>query len=335
MSPAARAERTVRVASVNVLGCSATRLQSTRLRLDFLVAIARAIRRRGWRNLDAVVFPAGFLRTTDWLGPLSPSERRRVIESSDVGDITRVAAAKLIGSSPGCVFVVGLDTHLHRPWGFRGDQAAALVDAQGCLGVTRKVFPVDGDTNEWGRAPYLLDPQDAYGGERFVALPNGSSAMVALCYDAFVFSEIARGPSSKLGAMRYRTDREDGWNVFARGEAQAWIAALGDQIARHRPNVVLNPIHGFARVGAEGFWQRHGLASVSSFLDGALSVGAAHFRAALPETGQSPLASQHVPQEHLAMGGLRQAHVKTPIDSFTIRLRSAPRNRALVRLFEN
>ena len=60
-----RGSRPARIVSIHVKGSPATRPRSTELRLDFMVTIMRAIRRRGWRALDAIVFPAGYLRTAD------------------------------------------------------------------------------------------------------------------------------------------------------------------------------------------------------------------------------------------------------------------------------
>jgi hypothetical protein len=321
------------VVSVNVVGCPALRASSTEVRLDFIVSITRAIRRHGWTNLDAIIFPAGFLRTDHWLATMTASARRTALDQSVVGEVARVAASKLNDGSPGCILVMGIDTHRYQPWGFRGDQAAAAFNTGGCIAVTRKVFPVDGDTNEWGRAAYLLDRQDADGDERFFPLANGQRAMIAVCYDAFALSELALGPTGKLRAMRYRTDPVSGWAEFEPAERHDWLDALRDQIAHRAPRVLLNPIHGFVRPGSCRFWQRHGLASASSYLDGALCVGAAHFKSRLPLPHESWLATAKVPRDHLKRGNLRRSHEKRPQDAFELKHRRTGRC-ALLRLFQ-
>lgn len=264
---------------------------------------------------------------------MAPADRRAVLDQSFVGDVARVAASKLNEGSPGCALVLGIDTHRYQPWGFRGDQAAAAFNVGGCIAVTRKVFPVDGDTNGWGRTEYLLDRQDAGGDERFIPLANGEWAMIGVCYDAFAMSELALGPSGKLRAMRYRTDAVEGWAEFEPAERLDWLDALRDQIAQRAPQVLLNPIHGFTRPGSCRFWQRHGLASASSYLEGALCVGAAHFKSGLPLPHESWLASAKVPRDHLKQANLRRSHEKRPRDAFELKHRTTGR-RALLRLFQ-
>lgn len=325
---------TSRVASVSILGCRATRYQTTRARLDFLIRVSRAIRQKGWASLQAVVWPAGYLRSSDWLAPLDPATRRAVIDDSEIGDVVRVAARKLDATSPGCILVVGLDTNRWLPMGFGGDQAATVFNVGGCIGLTRKMFPVNGDTNGSRRSPYLLDYQDAAGGDRFIPLSNGRWSMIGVCYDAFALAEQARGPTAKLRAFRYRTDPDHGWDFFDKGEAARWMETLNLQVASVRPDVFLNPIHGFERPGADRYWQRHGLSTASSALGGAMCVGAAHFKKALPSPLRSPLASANVPESHLGQGGRRRVQEALPIDAFVVRDRFNKNRQALVRLFE-
>ncbi len=326
--------RPARVVGVHISGDTAKRYQSTELRLDFLVAIARAIRQRGWTDLDAIVLPAGYLRTDHWLAPISSEARRNLIGSSDLSSGCCFAASRIAQSSPGCVFVVGIDTNRRRSLGFRGDQALAAFNADGCLTVVRKIYPTDGDTNEWGRAPYLLDYADAASQARFLPLPSGRSAMLCLCYDSFVFSELALGPTHKLRHMRFRTDPSHGWDYLAPDDAWQWMGALRRQIAVHGPTVVLNPIHGFAREGSDVFWQRHGLAVASSATGGGLAIGAAHYRHGLPSPTHSMLSAIDAPAGQIGMGAFRRAHPATVVDSFTLRAAGHRSTRALIQLYQ-
>jgi len=236
--------------------------------------------------------------------------------------------------SPGCVLVVGIDTNRYLPWGFRGDQALAAFNEGGCLTVVRKIFPTDGDTNECGRAPYLLDYSDAVGDNRFLPLPSGHNAMLCVCYDSFVFSELALGPSDKLRAMRYRTDNTEAWDLLRPQDAWDLLHDLRRQIALHSPTVVLNPIHGFERQGSDVFWQRHGLAVASSALGGGLAIGAAHYRRALPEPNYSLLSAIDVPANHVGLGANRRAHPSSVVDSFTLHARGHRSLKALIQLYE-
>ena len=326
--------RPCRVVSVQISGDTAKRPQTMSHRLDFLVAIVRAIRQQAWGQLDAVVLPAGYLRTDQWLAPLTPEERRHVINASELGMVCRFAISRLAERSPGCVLVVGIDTNRHRPWGFRGDQALAAFNEGGCITVVRKVFPTDGDTNEWGRTPYLLDRADADGAARFLPLPCGRTAILCLCYDSFVFSELAQGPTAKLRAMRYQTDPVDGWDALTPPQAWRWLQGLRHQIQLHEPTVVLNPIHGFERQGADVFWQRHGLSVASSALRGGFAVGAAHYRLGLPAPDHAMMASLGAPPVHIYQGGRRRAYTAPVVDSFALKHRGNRRLRALIQLFE-
>lgn len=313
-----RGSRPARIVSIHVKGSPATRPRSTELRLDFMVTIMRAIRRRGWRALDTIVFPAGYLRTADWLAPAPTTLRRAMIDAS-VGDICVQAVRKLSEGSPGCVIVTGIDTNRFRPWGFRGDQALAAFNQDGCLAVVRKIFPTDGDTNEYGRAPYLLDHEDALTEDRFLPLPNGDIAMLCLCYDSFVFSELALGPTTKLRAMRYKTAVPDGWDDLTPTESWLWLSDLSHRIRTHWPRVLLNPIHGFDAPGREVLWHRHGLACASSFLGGGLAIGAAHYQRTLPTEGFAMLAATRAPPEQLGLANFRTAYTHAPTDSFSVR----------------
>ncbi|RYZ87124.1 MAG: hypothetical protein EOP04_12415, partial [Proteobacteria bacterium] len=133
----------------------------------------------------------------------------------------------------------------------------------------------------------MLDRADADGMARFVPLPCGRTAILCVCYDSFVFSELALGPTTKLRAMRYRTDPVDGWDNLKPATSWQWISDLRARIGEHRVSVVLNPVHGFEREGSDVFWHRHGLAVASSGIGGGMAVGAAHYRDALPTDGHT------------------------------------------------
>jgi hypothetical protein len=100
------------------------------------------------------------------------------------------------------------------------------------------------------------------------------------------------------------------------------------------PTVALVAIHGFERPGREGYWQRHGIASVSAALGG-LAVGSAHYRR-LTRRDQlkTPLASSGVPREHLGAGIRRRSQPLAPTAAITIVTPSKKRVLAVLRLFE-
>jgi len=321
-----------RIAAVCVTGRPCTQARFNEQRLELIALVVREISRRGWTELDALLFPAGFLRSDAWFGPLHPLDREHELDASDFADALRFAARRLDRRSPGCQIIVGLDSRKPN-WGFRGDQLVVAFNALGVTGSARKIFPVDGDTHGWGRAPYLLFEHDPGDERRVIRLANGAEALLSVCYDAFVLSELQIGPTSKRRALRYVSDESDRWRWFERGEADAYLGRLQSLLSRVRPTVHLVSLHGFEAPGRELRWQRHGIASASAALNGALTVGAGHYNHGLPEDIRThSLAAQHVGEKHLRQGPHRRAHVRPAQDGFHVRLPNS-RLQALIRLF--
>ncbi len=321
-----------RVVSVCVTGRPAAQERSNDARFELMALIARAISARRWSGLDAVLFPAGYFRSDLWFGPLSGLDRALAFDAEPFGDHSRAMARKLGRRSPGCHVVVGLDTRRSRHR-FSGDQLVVAFDGLGVSGAARKVFPVDGDTNCWERAPYLLfenDPDDPW---RVLRLPSGGSALLSVCYDAFALAELRIGPTPKRRALRYFSDETDDWRWCERVVADAYLQRLDDFIEDRRPKINLVAIHGFERPGGELRWQRHGIATASAALNGAMTVGAAHYKHALPyRVENQPLAAARVDERQLWMAAHRPAATFPAVDGFYVKL-SRPRLDALVRLF--
>ena len=337
----ARRSRPARIVTVCVAGHPPSQQRFNTNRIELLSKVVHEIRRRPELDpIDAVLFPAGYFRLSQWFGALSDPERFDAISSELLAEACEHAAGRLFKRSPGCLVVVGIDTN--RPastWhgcGWRGDQLVAAFDADGAVGIARKIFPVSQDTDGWGRAPYLLFTDDALSGARFVELPNGDTALLSACYDAFVHTELVLGPTKKRLAMRYiGSTTGEGWDELSRREADRMLEAFEIRLAEYQPRVHLAAIHGFKRPGGELLWQRHGIATASAALEGALTVGAAHFSESLPASADSaPLAAFGVFRSHLHAGAHREACAHYPIASFETHLKWAPSTRALVRLFE-
>lgn len=325
--------RPARIVSVCVAGHPITQERFNANRLKFVSKVAREVHRRGWQALDVIVFPAGYVRVTDWLGPLSYCERVARLEAEELADVCRGAAHRLRTGSPGCLIAVGIDTN-KSPSGWRGDQLVVAFDRHGVVGLARKIFPVVQDTDGWGRAPYLLFNADFDSPRRFVTLPNGERALLSACYDAFALAELAIGPTVKRRALRHLATPE-GWTNLNRDEIDRLLLSFGDQLRSLRPTVNLVALHGFRSPGRDLYWQQHGLATASAALGGALTVGAAHFTSSLPKRlGSAPLAALKVPAAQLHASHNRTAHALAPVDGFETALAWSPGHRALVRLFE-
>lgn len=330
---ALRSRSPAKIVSVCPLGRPAGRTGQNDARFELLYAVIRHVTDRQWTDLDAVLFPAGFFRGRDWYAPLWFEERCDQLLSGEIGQVCQRAARRLARASPGCLLVVGVDTN--KPtWEWRGDQLVAAFAGEDVVGLARKLFPVDADTNEDGRAPYLLAAHDFNDPKRFVRLPSGAMAALSTCYDAFVFAELALGPTGKRAAMRYVLTRDGPDDLTVEGRNRL-LGQLTEQLAQHAPQAHLISIHNFERPGAEIYWQRHGIATACAALDGGFAVGAGHFAERLPaQLERAPLASAKIHRSHLFLSHNRRERKHPPTAGFVVTLTGCPRAQALVRLFQ-
>lgn len=327
--------RRPRIATVQVLGDRAGKPKhnASRLLLMGQVVEALARRERQW-ILDAVLFPAGYFWLTQALGPLDGAARAGAIEASALGPPVR-AAAVMLAEGAGTLLVAGIDTHPYAK-GRSGDQMMAAWRGDQIVGVARKIWPSHLDTRKGARRKLAIFEADAQDPGRMLALPGGGVGMMCVCYDAFVFSELALGPTARRGHLRYlaRGDRDWEASAFERNE---FLEAFQLLITRSRPNVALIGIHAFEDVGQETFWQRHGVAVASAGLGGSLAASAAHFTRRLPRVDDpwhAPLASFGVEDRHLSRGYYRTALKHWSRDGFYVTVPNQPDLVALVRLFE-
>ena len=324
----------VRIATITILGRPALRVSQNQLRGELLIKVARRIRRRlGWSNLDALLAPAGMFRSDNWYGHLPSPMRLELADEEEFGEFAVRAATILSSTSPGCPVVIGVDSR--RPGrGFGGDQMVIAFGERGSSGLSRKSFPVDGDTNGWGRSPYLLFEEDGSDPWRGLKLPSGQTALLHSCYDAFALAEIVLGPTGKRRALRWAGDTDRWWRWFDEGEVDRWISGWAKSISQLRPNLNLVGVHGFEHPGGEVYWQRHGIATASAALGGIPTIGAGHYAHALPLGDGSPLAAFGVPISHIHDRQFRKAFLLKPKDHFEVWLRGEPHIRALIRLFD-
>ncbi len=223
--------------------------------------------------------------------------------------------------------MVGVDTRKRKGWS--GDMMVAAFLPEGPVAVTRMIYPVVGDD-------MLIFEADAATPGRLVRLPNGATAVLSVCYDAFALTELATGQLGRRDNMTWlATDRHKGRRM-SKGEGRELLGRLDAQLKEARPMVGLIGIHRLKKPGRELLWQRHGIATASAALGGGLVVGASHFLKALPSrVGQSPLAACGVPLGHLSLGMRRTAREHAPLDGFFVDLPWAPHVRALVRLYQS
>lgn len=310
-----------KVATVCVRGRPA---KDNALRLALLERVAMGISARGWRGLDALLFPGGFFKLAVHVGQLSDTEREAVIAGADFGEACMQACASLDPLSSGVFLIAGVDS-VEDAQGYREDQLCVAWNKYGIAGLGRKVFPIEDECDNM--VCYLQD----FGGERrVVTLPSGRAAILCACYDLFGCPE---GPEYQtkrttnihcLGRANDVIGRDH--SEFGTIRAQALEGWAGLQ-RRRGVTVGFAAIHRFARPGRDVFWQRHGIATASAAMLGGLAAGAAHFDEYLPDPNASTLVSIDVPGVHLGEARHRQAHRQLPADAFSLG------DDALVRLY--
>jgi hypothetical protein len=327
-----RPHRSPRLATLCLQGNTANSTKDNPERSTILnEAIARLYNHRDWHPLDALVLPGGYFRLSRTLGALSFEERKQQVEREHFASVVRACLARLRSRSPKMRLLVGvMATARHKAE--RTEQACIAFDATGVIGLARKIFPTSAETVGRRYMSPCLD--DFAAKERFVALPNGSVALLNSCYDMFGAADAFSSFSARRSAIRavrrgtdHITHRDPEFRSIRDTALASWNALLAEQ----RPDVLLASIHAFERPGLDGYWQRHGIARASARFGGALALGAAHFLESLPSEG-SPLAAFAVPKAALAAGVNRRAYPLAPrrILRWTTKA-GAP---ALLRLFE-
>jgi hypothetical protein len=313
------------IATVCINGNTAKYLQNS-CRLNLLSEVVKQINKR-WEDLDAIVFPGGFLRLNENIGSLPYSDRVKGLAEFDRP--LKKAAASMTRSSDGLI-ITGIDGPT-RPKG--GDQLCVAWGRTGVVGIGRKVFPtggVDGESHD------LVCYQSDYGDpHRVISLPCGRTAILCACYDMFGVAERKRETIRTKSILRiasgnieYRTHRTP-WKEFHQIRREC-LRQWRDLLAAKNVTVGIAAIHYFEGHSTT-YWQKHGIASCSASLGHGFAVGAAHFGDGLPYTqNSSTLAACRVPEHHLKQGEgrYRKPHSWKPTDGFEF-----GNSNALVRLY--
>lgn len=326
----------VRIATAHVFGAPLRRVDHNAGRERLLSWIVdRVATNPAWAALDALLLPAGYLALEAPLGPMPSHLRHQHLSQSAISFACRSAATRLAWIAD-TLLVVGIDT---RPYlrGFSGDQMMVAWRGDAIVGSARKVFPSPVDTAPGRRRPLLLFDHDADDPARIVSLSGGRQALLCVCYDAFVFSELAVGPTGKRANLRHLWKGKHAIIEPDADERAAFLDRHGRLIGEHRPDVALVGVHGFDQPGRETRWQRHGIAVASAGLGGGLAVGAAHYRWWLPEPddlGHSTLASKDVARRHLKLGLNRPGRKLQATNAMFVAVPGSPHLAATIRLFE-
>lgn len=303
----------VRIVTVCVRGECLHSVAGNQEREDLLMTATRAIERRGWANLDAVLLPGGFFFLDRFIGQLSFRERAIALGEAPFERTCRSVCNTLSAASPGMLLVTGVDTE--EPAGtsptWLGDQLCVGYSGAGVVGIGRKVFPTNGESTE-----YICYQADYDTRSRVVPLPSGRRAILCACYDMFGCAETPEAPTSRTSNIRYVSTGGPPLQA-TRADRHRFVERFGQLLSDQNVDVGLAAIHEFSEQGTEGGgivnWQRHGIASCSAALGG-LAAAAAHFTVGLPEPMSLTLAAADVPRTHLTAGHNRKANWMQPSD---------------------
>lgn len=325
-----RPTKSARIAAVCVRGKRCTNLSLNPRRLALLEKVIDQLNEAAWPDLEAVLLPGGFLRLGRSLADLTFDGRAAVLARTCIGRSLLRQARLLDKAHPGALLVVGIDGD---NVGEGDDQFCAAFSPDGVVGLARKIFPTEKDTENPERAvtPRLTD-YNCPG--RIITLAGGRRAALNACYDVFGFHEGPDSASARTRAIRWIRDGgrlvragDDGFADLRRSALAAWQARWRDAGV----DLALAAVHGFEMPGRDGYWQRHGMACAAAALGGA-AIGAAHFEDCLPEPEGSTLAAAGVPKAHLKAGPHRRLTAEPPLDSLMVR--KGGRSAALARLFQ-
>ncbi len=276
--------------------------------------IVEAIAASGWTSIDAVLLPGGFLRLADPIGHFDEEGRAAALmRRRTVADLGTLSAHL----SPSCTLVAGVD---FKPFNRKvgGDQFVAAWRGGDFVALARKTFPADGDTDGSGPV-YPVYEDDFASPSRVITLARGRRAILLGCYDAFGVRSVAHPRFANLTAIRLARDRTGTLHRPSMEVRRAFLGQWRAMAAEQAPDVALVAIHNFIRPGADGYWQRHGIAGASAALGGIPVIGAAHFNEGLPILAeQNPLAATDVPTGHLDEGAWRRPHAWRPAASLTL-----------------
>lgn len=321
MSNTTAPPREPRLVTICFHGGTAKRQTKNDGRLALLSRLISLIEQR-WPKLDAIILPGGFLRLPELDGALNYDARRKVLHASGITCLLK-GMASAIRSSPGVVIAAGIDGK--RSGELDLDQYCVAWNANGVVGLARKIFPVKGE-----EAVFVTQYARDYGAdERIVELASGHRAILCACYDMFGLADFASGaPYRGMAIQNITTEHrryirgDKGFQAFRSACLNSWHALLADRAC----TVGIVAIHGFVG-NSTAYWQKHGLAASSAALGRGYVAGAAHFGASLPSHPHtSPLAAQNVPKTYLSKGHRRPHLAWQPADTFTF-------GPALVRLY--
>jgi hypothetical protein len=317
--------------SVCVLGKRVHETKTNPQRLKLMQDVMKGVEAKGWNQFDAIVFPGAYFYLPKLIGHLTQRERSKAILATAIGKASADCSKRLHTIAPGAHLIVGADSTDPKNFEF-GDQLCIAFSNGKVVGLARKIFPTEEDTNGW-TMPYVPYLQDYDSELRVVTLPSGAKALLCNCYDMFGLSPgpngLPRGSRSIRDLWRdgeYFVSEKPGFASHRTEAINRWIEFR----KRHEFDVAITTIHDFRKPGTESYWSRHGISAASAALQGGLAIGAAHFTEVLPTANQATLAASGVDPAEASTGARRKSSSLLPVDHFEVCSGSL---KALVRLF--
>jgi hypothetical protein len=290
-----------KIVSVCVDGKPAPKRKHNKRRGRALSAIVRSILAKDRGRIDAVLLLGGYSYLAKRISKLDHNARVAALQREWSFPAMKKASQSLSRHHPGAVLVLGLDSK-PKGKGHSWNQIYIALRAGKIVAVAPKIFPTKGDGRDNGS---VIVPNTAdYGADqRFVDLPCGRRARLCTCYDAFGVAEAITGPGRRASLIRWLyTTACRRHRVRDRDAVAKCIRAWRDVRCA-----------GTASPGRDGYWQRHGISTASAALQGALSVGAAHFRRLPSNIKKSRLSDQRAPESLLRLGNKRPLRTNQPV----------------------
>ncbi len=301
-------------------------------RIALLEQSVQTILKSNWQELHAVVLPGGHFFAPFACGRLDYAGRKQALEVTEFAQALQKASKQLHTRYLDITVICGVDSAKASDWE-SGDELCIAWNRSGIIGIGRKVFPTDRDSNGTGKGTSIAGYSEDYDSpHRVVTLSSGHRALLCACYDMFGLNEPIEAFSPRKKYMRHiyhEGQLHQGSNKLLNPLRQQLITRWHNMIKQEQVDIAISAIHRFSAPNKDCFWQRHGIATASAALKGNLAIAASHFLK-LPYAMESPLAAFNVAAEHLTQAQYRKAHHYFATEGMTI---NSGEDKALIRCY--
>lgn len=268
------------VATVCVLGHTATKPAENKFRAELMLETVREARERRPGKLDVLLFPGGFFKYREYVGHFDYHGRKKKLESASFSN-----ACAAVGKQTSAHVIAGVDSE-DSPRDKHDDVADQLCVAwngRGIVSIAKKVFPTEDEGYNMGC--YVEDYSTVH---RLLKLTSGRKSLLCACYDMFGCADSARMRRTRERFIRNLCDHKgnhlyEGVEGF-RIERQQAVRSFWECIRNNGVRTAFVAIHGFHTSGRDNRWQNYGLDGAAQAINGC-AFGAAHYTHKLPSLG--------------------------------------------------